>query len=86
MINGDAIHGPAIVEVHTGNMTDGYTHLAARKKPEEVLQRIVTLLGDVPRIELFPRERPVYFKTTFPIFIYSQADIENHNKKTRGAK
>jgi len=28
------------------------------KKPDEVRQRIVTLMGDVPRIELFARERP----------------------------
>lgn len=28
------------------------------QKPDEVRQKIVTLMGDVPRIELFARERP----------------------------
>lgn len=28
------------------------------KKPDEVRRRIVTLMGDLPRIELFARERP----------------------------
>lgn len=27
------------------------------KKPDEVRQRIVTLMGDIPRIELFAREK-----------------------------
>lgn len=29
------------------------------QKPDEVRQRIVTLMGDIPRVELFARERPV---------------------------
>ena len=38
-------------------MSGGVTHWMPLPEPPEVRERIVQLLGDVPRIELFARQR-----------------------------
>lgn len=47
----------ANAEICLLGVTPGFKPAAQIKKPEETRRRIVELLGDVPRIELFARQR-----------------------------